>query len=175
MRFWIAACILTWALGLAGAARAADVPMSADLQAESARAAALNVPLIVVFTSPTCHFCEVVKRDYLLPLMQHPQADEAVMVRQIVTGSTARLRDFRGRVTTQAAFARAQGVALTPTVAFFDAHGREVAQPIVGLLNPDYYYGYLEDAIAQARKQIAAERAGGTRVAVMRAAASAMP
>ena len=156
MRFWITASILTWALWFAGAARAADVPMSTDLQAESARAAALNVPLIIVFTSPTCHYCEIVKRDYLLPLMKDPETAGRVVIRQIVTGSSARLKDFRGRVTTQAAFAGAQGVALTPTVAFFDDRGREVAKPIVGLLNPDYYYGYLEDAIAQAKKQIAA-------------------
>ncbi len=156
MRFWIAACILTWALGLAGAARAADVPMSTDLQAESARAAALNVPLIVVFTSPTCHYCEIVKRDYLLPMMKNPDTAGAVVIRQIVTDSSARLKDFHGRITTQAAFAGAQGVTLTPTVAFFDDRGREVAKPIVGLLNPDYYYGYLEDAVAQAKKQIAA-------------------
>ncbi len=175
MRFWLAMCILTWAACLAGGARAAGVPMSTDLQAESARAAVLNVPLIIIFTSPTCHYCEIVKRDYLLPMMRHPQAGEAVMVRQIVTGSPARLKDFSGRMTTQAAFARVQGVALTPTVAFFDARGREVAKPIVGLLNPDYYYGYLEDAIAQARKQIAAERSGGTRVAVIHTVASAMP
>lgn len=169
MRFWIVACILTWASLLTGAARAADVPLSTDLQAESARAAALNSPLIVVFTSPTCHYCEIVKRDYLLPMMKDPETARTVVIRQIVTDSSARLKDFRGHVTTQAAFAGAHGVSLTPTVAFFDDRGREVAKPIVGLLNPDYYYAYLEDAIAQARKQIAATRPQGTAAALLAA------
>lgn len=164
MRSWIAVCILTWAWLLAGPVRAGDVPMSTDLQAESAHAVALKGPLIIVFTSPTCHYCEIVKRDYLLPMMKNPEGAHAVVIRQIVTGSGAKLKDFRGRATTQAAFAAFQGVSLTPTVAFFDDRGKEVVKPIVGLLNPDYYYGYLEDAIAEARKQIAARHASlGTR------------
>ena len=175
MKFRITACILTWALWLAGAAQAADVPMSTDLQAESARAAALNTPLIVIFTSPTCHYCEIVKRDYLLPMMKNPETAGAVVIRQIVTGSPARLKDFHGRVTTEAAFAGAQGVTLTPTVAFFDDRGKEVAKPIVGLLNPDYYYGYLEDAIAQAKKHIAARPASVGPVASRQAAVLPMP
>lgn len=160
MKSWIAACILTWACLLAGQAQAGDVPMSIDLQAESAHAAALNSPLIIVFTSPTCHYCEIVKRDYLLPMTKSPATAGTVVIRQIVTGSSAKLKDFHGRITTQAAFAAFHGVTLTPTVAFFDEHGKEVARPIVGLLNPDYYYGYLEDAIAQARKRIVAQQAG---------------
>ncbi len=163
MKFWLPACILTWALLLAGQAWAADVPMSTDLQAEGARAAALNTPLIIVFTSPSCHYCEIVKRDYLLPLLKNPDTAQTLMIRQVVTGSGARLKDFHGRTSTQAAFAAFQGVSLTPTVAFFDARGREVVKPIVGLLNPDYYYGYLEDAIAQAKKLIAAQHADSGR------------
>jgi thioredoxin-related protein len=118
-----------------------------DFQAEAKVAQAKKVPILVLYMSPHCPYCERVLQEFLLPMGRNADYDKKVVMRQIDIGSNAKLRDFSGKLTTQSQFAGAHKVRLVPTVAFYDASGREVADPIVGLLTPDFYGGYLDSAI----------------------------
>lgn len=118
-----------------------------DFSADARTAAQRRVPILVVFTSPTCPYCEVVKRDYLVPMHRDRAQRARVIIRELTVGSDAALTGFDGKPTSEAAFAAAQKVFMVPTVMVFDARGEPVADPIVGLLIPDFYYGYLESAI----------------------------
>ena len=42
-----------------------------------------------------------------------------------------------------------------PVVAFWDGEGKSLAEPIKGMLLPDFYGAYLEDAIVSARARLA--------------------
>ncbi|WP_324779575.1 SoxW family protein [Thiobacillus sedimenti] len=142
------AVILAWGLALPGVAGAADSLVHArDFQADARAAAKRQVPILVVFTSPGCGYCERVKQDYLIPMQKDPASRKRVLIREVTLGASTPLTGFDGAPTTEGAFAAEHKVYMVPTVQVFDTRGNATGDAIVGLLIPDYYYGYLQSAI----------------------------
>ena len=140
--------ILAWGLALSAAAGAASGLVHAkNLQADAQLAAKRQVPILVLFTSPGCHYCERVKAEYLGLMHKDPAYRNKVLIREVTMGATRPLTDFNGTLTTEGAFAAAHKVFMVPTVMVFDTQGKETSEAIVGLLTPDYYFGYLMSAI----------------------------
>jgi thioredoxin-related protein len=147
--------ILAWGLTLSGAARAADGLIHAkNFQADARTAAQRRVPILVVFTSPTCPYCERVKREYLVPMHKDPAYRKRVIIREVAMGATTPLTGFDGTPTTEGAFAAAHKVFMVPTVKVLDTRGNDASEAIVGLLTPDYYFGYLETAIDEGGRKV---------------------
>ena len=141
--------IIGIALGLfaASVVAATDLPPAQDLRTDADRAARAGGPLIVIYSRKDCKYCETVKRDYLKPLTTNPRYRDKVVVRQINQDSDAQLVDFRGETTTHARFAASEKIKLVPVVAFYGPQGTRLTDSIVGARLPDFYPGYLEDAI----------------------------
>lgn len=140
--------ILAWGLALSGAAGAASGLVHAkNLQADAQLAAKRKVPILVLFSSPGCHYCDRVKAEYLGLMHKDPAYRKQVIIREVTMGDPAPLTDFNGAATTEGAFAAAHKVFMVPTVMVFDAQGKETSEAIVGLLSPDFYFGYLMSAI----------------------------
>ena len=149
------ALILACGLMLSGPARAADGLVHArNFQADARTAAQRRVPILVVFTSPTCGYCARVKREYLVPMHQDPAYRSRVIIREVTVDATAPLTGFDGTSTTEGAFAAAHKVFMVPTVKVFDTLGNDASEAIVGLLSPDYYFGYLEAAIDEGGRKV---------------------
>jgi len=147
--------ILAWGLALSGAARAADGLVHAkNFQADARTAAQRRVPILVLFTSPTCPYCERVKREYLVPMHKDPAYRKKVIIREVTVDATTPLTGFDGKPTTEGAFAATHKVFLVPTVMVLDTHGVAASEAIVGLLIPDYYFGYLEAAIDEGLRKV---------------------
>ncbi len=121
-----------------------------DLAADGRRAATAKTPIVVMFSADHCPYCEVVRRDYIEPLPQHPQYGQRVIVRVVTIDSDYRLIDFSGARTTHTHFAFEEGVSLVPTVRFYGVNGERLAADLVGALLPDFYLHYLEGAINKA-------------------------
>ncbi len=155
------ALILAWGLTLTGPVSAADTLTHAtDLQAVARDAARRQVPVLILFSSPSCHFCARVKEEYLVPMQQGPAYRKRVIIREVTVGSNAPLTGFDGTLTTEAAFAASHKISIVPTVMVFDARGNRVGEPIVGLLIPDFYFGYLEAAIDEGGRKVRANSTG---------------
>mgnify|MGYP003669822743 CR=1 FL=1 len=153
----IAACalILAWGMPLSGAASAGNELVHArNFKMDSREASQKKIPVMVLFSSPECHYCEQVKRIYLTPMQKDPAYRNRVIIREVTVGSTSPLTDFKGVTTTEAAFAALNKVILVPTVKVFDTRGNEASEAIVGLLLADYYFGYLEAAIEEGTRKI---------------------
>ncbi len=153
----IAACafILTWGTLLSGPASAgSDLIRASNFKADSLIAAQRKMPVMVLFSSPTCHYCEQVKQVYLLPMQKDPAYRNRVIIREVTVGSNAPITDFDGRATTEGAFAAVNKVRIVPTVKVFDTRGNATSEPIVGLLIADFYFGYLEAAIEEGTRKI---------------------
>ncbi|HYP67958.1 MAG TPA: thioredoxin fold domain-containing protein [Thiobacillaceae bacterium] len=148
--------ILAWALTTpaTAAGEVKDVPHSRDLKADSKLAATHLAPLMVVFTSPGCHYCAKVKSEYLIPMLRDAAYKDKVVIRQVQVGSDTVLNGFDGKKLTEGQFAAGLNVFMVPTVKVFDAKGREVAKAIVGLLTEDFYQGYLDMAIEEGSQNI---------------------
>lgn len=142
------ATILTWGVLAPGPARAADgLVHASNFKADARTAAGRKTPIMVIFTSPGCHYCERVKHDYLIPMHKDKAYRNRVLIREVTVGASTPLTDFDGTKTTEGAYAAAHKVFMVPTVKVLDLAGQDAAEPIVGLLTPDYYFGYLEAAI----------------------------
>lgn len=108
--------------------------------------------LVLMFSRQDCRYCEVVRRDYLIPLQHDARYREQVRIRQIDQDSAEPLRDFAGQMTRHDDYARLRRVRMVPVVLFVDEQGKSLTSPLVGLRLPDFYQSYLEDALNTALK-----------------------
>lgn len=123
-----------------------------DLAALGKVSAARQVPILLVFTYPVCSYCMRAKAAHLEPMRVSPNYGSKVIMREIETENYAlALRDFDGNATTHADFTRKYDVRSVPTVIVVDARGKLLADPIIGLADPDFYDLYLEQAIDTGR------------------------
>jgi thioredoxin-related protein len=145
---WIVACAIS-------AARAAEgVPASQDLSKDAAAARDIKGAVLVAFVGDQCRYCERVLKEFLIPMSRNDEYRGKVVMRRIKTGSDARMRGFNGEDTTQAEFAVANGVRMTPTVVLFDDKGQRMGKPLIGLGPVDYYGYYLDQIIDGALDKI---------------------
>ena len=148
------------ALGLAGAPHAGadagteELAPATDLQADGRLAAARRLPIVVLFSLPGCPYCEIVRRSQLAPMLRDPRQSARAIIREIDIDSDAPLVGFAGERTTHAQVARGHGVRAAPVVAFWDGTGKPIAEPLSGMLLPDFYAAYLEAALATAESKL---------------------
>jgi thioredoxin-related protein len=134
-------------------AQAASLPTVTDFTIEAKAAQEKQVPILILFMSDTCHYCETVLNDFLLPMHRDPAFANKVILRQIETSSKDELIDFDGVSTSHRAFSSKNEAWAVPVVMLFDSHG-QVLTSIVGLLTVDFYYFYLENAINESLEKI---------------------
>ena len=134
--------------GRAPLSRANVLPLAQDLAADAREAARERKPLLLYFDREECPYCERALREYLVPLSRDEWKARALF-RQIEIDRELPATGFDGRPTTHRALAQRYGVRLSPTVIVVDAHGRPLAEPIVGLM-PDFYAGLLDHALEKA-------------------------
>lgn len=138
--------IVAWAI-LATAPASAQLRPVDDLAQLAATARAKRVPMLIAFMQESCPYCAISRRDYLIPLQKNPAWKNRVLIREIDIDRSTTMRDFESNTTTHRAFARSHGVRSVPTLIVFDADGKRVAPPIVGLLADDFYQLYIEQAL----------------------------
>ncbi|MDO9222020.1 MAG: thioredoxin family protein [Thiobacillus sp.] len=149
------AIILACGLALTGAASAADgLVQASSFKVDGKLAAQRHVPILVVFTSPGCHYCARVKQEYLLPMHKDPAYLKRVIIREVTVGATTPLTGFDGSATTEGAFAAEHKVFMVPTIKVLTPQGGDTGEAIVGMLTPDYYFGYLEAAIDEGGRKV---------------------
>lgn len=136
-------------------ARDSALPVPASL-AEAARAAMeKGEPLVLLVSLPGCPYCELVRRNYLLPGRKNANLQAWQLS---ITDATTPLMGFDGKPTSAAAQINALKAGFTPTVLFLGPTGEELAERLVGAGSPDFYGFYLEERLTAARKLLAARR-----------------
>lgn len=136
-------------------AQAEGLPVVRDFTVEAKESMKKQAPILVLFMSKTCTYCEIVLQDFLLPMQRDPEYKNKVILRQIEISSKDQLIEFNGNLTTQTAFASKHKAWAVPTVMLFDSKGR-VLNSIVGLLTVDFYLAYLDNAINESQAKIKA-------------------
>jgi thioredoxin-related protein len=147
---------LASALAASAQARDSHLPRPASL-AQSAQAAAMKGdPLVVLVSLPGCPYCELVRRNYLIPMRQ---SDGLHAVQVDVTDRRNKVLDFAGQTSTGYALSRAWRTQVTPTVLFFNAQGTEIAPRIEGVAVVDFFGSYLEERLNSARERLRSAKA----------------
>ncbi len=155
---FVVAAILAWGAAPLVSAQPADrLPIAKSFEADSKLAAAKKIPILVLYTSPGCPFCERAKSEYLVPMLKDPAYKNKVIMREVDITSQSPLTLFNGSKSTGAEFAAQHKVAVVPTIKVINAQNSEVADPIIGLLIPDYYFGYIDSAISGGLQKMRAQ------------------
>ncbi len=155
--------LLTFALVLVPLTSvAAGLPQAGNLQALAHRSARERLPMLVFFYRNSCAYCKEVDELYLKPRYADAAYRSKVIIREVNVDSDRMLRDFSGRMISEAAFAHRYHVSLTPTIEFFGAGGHRLVSPLVGVGNADFYGGYLDAAVAAAGRKMAEHRELGS-------------
>lgn len=124
------------------------LPVPGSLRRAGAAAWRVREPLVVMVTLKGCAFCDVVRNNYLGPMMAR---QEVFAIQVNMLDRRTALEDFAGLTTTPYAQARAWGARIAPTLLFVDAQGRELADRLEGMTVADFYGDYLRQRIDQSR------------------------
>lgn len=162
MRHWLisAACALLSILGgLAPAASQAGelvktLQRVTSLQADAALSARTRRPIVILFSLPGCHFCDEVRQNYLLPLLNEVAPADRPILREMVLTGSQQFAWFTGEKTSEQLVAKHYGVRVAPSVLMIDASGVLLVPPVVGGDTSGLYGGYLSDSLDQATRMI---------------------
>lgn len=150
---YLIALVLLATISFWSISQAAGLIVPKDLTVESSDAKRRQVPILVLFMSESCEYCETVLKQFLLPMQRDPEYDDKVILRQIESSSGDALIDFDGKATTYRRFSSRHKVWGTPHVMLFDSNG-QVLTSIEGLLTVDFYYAFLVNAIEESLEKI---------------------
>ena len=125
------------------------LPSSQSLPRDLAAALAIKQPLVVMATLQGCPFCKVVREHYLLPLQR-----AGAFVTQIHFLSGEPLLDWQGKVSTHGGQVKQLEIEVAPTVLFYGAGNKEVAERLVGSSIPDFYGAYLDERMKTAQAAV---------------------
>jgi thioredoxin-related protein len=144
--------ILVFAGPVAGGST--DMVQASDLRQEAQIAKANNLILVFEFSSEYCAFCRKLEDLFLLPMQRNANYNDKVLIRSISLDSYETLVDFQGQTLSTTEFAARYEVSLTPTLIFLNADGEELSDKLVGIWSEDFYGGYIDNRIDEARDKL---------------------
>jgi thioredoxin-related protein len=125
-----------------------------DLREEARIARADNLVLVLEFSSEYCGYCRKLEDLFLLPMQRNPEYESKVLIRSVSLDEYEFLVDFDGNFTSTGEFAAKYRVSVTPTLVFLDSEGREISKKLVGIWSEDFYGGYIDNRIDEARANL---------------------
>jgi thioredoxin-related protein len=147
---------LVIAFSLAGPAAGDSVAMIqvADLRAESLLAKQKGLVLVIEFSADDCAYCRKLEDLFLLPMQRNAEYSDKILLRAVSLNEFDSLIDFDGRSVTTTEFAAQYDITLTPTLVFLNAEGVEMSEKLVGIWSEDFFGGFIDNRIDEARDKL---------------------
>ena len=123
--------------------------MADDLHGLGRESDLRKIPVVLVFSSAHCEYCDLVQNGFLNHLSTDPAFMHRLLLRKVRIDSVRPLLDFSRQSITHAAFTEQRAIELVPTIQFTDGVGDILVEDIVGLTTLGIYGAYLEQAIEQ--------------------------
>lgn len=120
------------------------LPRPASWKAVLAESRDTGRPIVLMFSSIGCAWCELVRRDHLRHLARDQQKLGVIVIELDLLD-----RKPFSDGDSPAGIATAMGIRFAPTVAFVGPDG-ELAERLIGYQSADFYGAYLADRIEQA-------------------------
>lgn len=134
------------------------LPAPSDLAADGMHAGTRGVPVVILFSMAGCSYCDVVRQNYLAPMLRDLPENRRPLIREVQINGNAVFVGFRGEKMTHSAFARRYGVRFAPTVVLLDGSGNSLTSPVVGGDTTGLYGGVLDNAFGEAGRSLALVR-----------------
>jgi thioredoxin-related protein len=126
----------------------------ADLREEARIAKSRNLVLVLEFSSEYCGYCRKLEELFLLPMQRNADYSDKILIRSVSLDAYETLVDFSGRSMSTAEFASRYQVSLTPTLLFLNGDGVEMSEKLVGIWSEDFYGGFIDNRIDEAREKL---------------------
>ncbi len=141
---------------IAGPATGDSVAMIAvtDLRQEARLARTRNLLLVIEFSSEYCGYCRKLEELFLVPMQRNAEYRDKVLIRYISLDRYETLIDFEGRSMSTLEFASRYDISLTPTLLFINSDGVELSEKLVGIWSEDFYGGFIDNRIDEAREKL---------------------
>jgi thioredoxin-related protein len=120
-----------------------------DLQAVAQEARQRQLPILIMFSRDGCPYCDVVREEFLKPMLRSGDYTDRVIMLEIHSDSYAPIRDFNGQMVNPDALAHRYRAGFAPTVVFLNHQGKELAERLIGITTRDFYGGFLDEAIEE--------------------------
>lgn len=130
------------------------LPFPNDLPAAAQLAARTNQPLVLMVSLPGCPWCELIRRNYLLPMAAEGLPAYEIMINE----RSQKLIGFKPQSITPAALSIALKITTTPTLIFFGPQGQEIAPRIEGVASADFIGAVIDERLSTARERLKAAR-----------------
>ena len=125
-----------------------------DFRHEAEISRAQELVMVLEFSSEDCVYCHKLEALFLLPMQRNADYDDKILLRSLSLDEGNHVIDFDGRSITTGEFAARYGVSLTPTLLFLDADGNELSERLVGIWSEDFYGGFIDSRIDEARRKL---------------------
>ena len=139
--------LFAWLIPGLSLANPNSIAFAHNLQKDAQVAQHKGVPILIIFTSPDCSYCEVVMKNYLIPMQRNREYANKVIMRRVEINSIQPMTDFAGKTTTPQQYAAQFKIKITPVIIVYTPDGMPAADPLVGLGPADYYGGNLDSVI----------------------------
>jgi thioredoxin-related protein len=134
------------------------LPVAQNLKADGDAATAAKKPILLFFNLTGCHYCRGALREVIVPMFRNAGWRAALEFRQITIDDGKSLIDFDGKTIENIAFAQKRKGTFTPTVMVVDGTGQLLGEPLVGIVNFDFYGAYVDDLVNKAIAEIKARK-----------------
>jgi thioredoxin-related protein len=125
-----------------------------DLRQEAQIASDRNLVLVIEFSSEYCGYCRKLEELFLMPMQRNAEYNAKVLIRTVSLDAFETLVDFDGRSMSTSDFASRYDVSMTPTLLFLNSEGVEMSEKLVGIWSEDFYGGFIDNRIDEARARL---------------------
>ena len=140
---------LPWGPVLAG-----KIPVAVDLQQDADASRSAQLPILLIYTTEYCHYCDEVKASVFNLISADPAYRDRMLLREVRIDTNLDLVSFSGTATSHRSFSKTRGIRIVPTLEFLDGAGTPISPPLVGAGIPDYYGAYLDNGIEQSLRTL---------------------
>ncbi|BBP44749.1 hypothetical protein THMIRHAS_01220 [Thiosulfatimonas sediminis] len=136
-----------------------SLPELQDLQSLGAQAKANELPIMLMFSAQWCDYCVLLKEQVLNPMSINGLYEGKVMyLRNVAIDEDDPIPDWQGKPLKKRDWAYQINADLTPTIVFFDGHGKEVAERIVGISEVTMFAGVVHNRLNQAYQNMGLQK-----------------
>ncbi|MDH3219330.1 MAG: thioredoxin fold domain-containing protein [Gammaproteobacteria bacterium] len=151
----LAIVLMTLPLANPASGDSVDMIYVTDLRQVASIAKRDNLILVLEFSSEYCGYCRRLEAQFLVPMQRNRDYDDKVLIRSVSLDNFETLVDFNGLSVATGEFASRYDVSLTPTLVFLNADGVEMSEKLVGIWSEDFYGGFIDNRIDEARGKLA--------------------
>ncbi|QKI88180.1 thioredoxin family protein [Thiomicrorhabdus xiamenensis] len=131
------------------------LPELQNLQTLGQQAQTRQLPILLLFSAEWCEYCQVLKEKVLNPMIFNGMYQgKVVYLRHVGLDEKDPIPDWNGKPMIKSKWAYQLNADLTPTIAFFDGNGKEVAERIVGISEITLFASLIHSRINEAYKNM---------------------